>query len=118
MKVLPKAFQIVRVISDCRLLDTDGAEHVYWRKDGCGLVKGWYVVTWPRGIATGRYNVDTQFRGPFRQRGLANVALRQFLSGTRADNATSAQREQEGFQPPPLGGAFPQQPSPQPPHKG
>lgn len=35
-----EAFQIVRVISDCRLLDAGSCERVYWRRDGLGLAAG------------------------------------------------------------------------------
>jgi hypothetical protein len=27
-------FEIVRVISECRLIDEGSFEHVYWRRDG------------------------------------------------------------------------------------
>ena len=60
--------QIVRVISSCRLLDAQACEHTYWRRDGLRLAAGWYVVNWPRGTVRGKFNEETAFRGPFKQR--------------------------------------------------
>jgi len=113
MNTRQKASQIVQVTSDCRLLDGQGAEHIYWRKDGCGLAKGWYVVSWPRDAMPGRFNVDAQFRGPLRKREEADVLLWQICSGARVGTVDPASME-SGVAPARSGGRFPQPLSPKP----
>jgi len=56
-------FEIVRVISECRLIDEESFEHVYWRRDGRPLALGCYIVSWPPGARVGRFNEDAVFRG-------------------------------------------------------
>jgi hypothetical protein len=68
-------FEIVRVISECRLIDEESFEHVYWRRDGKPLALGCYIVTWPPGARVGRFNEEAVFRGPYRQRTEALAAL-------------------------------------------
>jgi hypothetical protein len=68
-------FRVVRVLSECRLVDDRGEERMYWRRDGSCLAPGFYVVHWPQGGATGRFNEDALFEGPFRERGGAEAAL-------------------------------------------
>ncbi len=67
--------EIVHVISDCRLIDAESYERLYWRRDGKGLAPGYYVVRW-RADATGhRFNEDAEFEGPFARRENALAAL-------------------------------------------
>ena len=68
-------FEVVRVISECRLVDEESFEHVYWRRDGKPLAQGYYIVSWPPGARVGRFNEDAVFRGPYRQRTEALAAL-------------------------------------------
>ena len=69
-------FQVVRVIGECRLIDEDSFEHVYWRRDGKPLALGYYVVDWPPGARAGRFNEDAVFHGPYHLRSDALAALR------------------------------------------
>ena len=107
MNAREKASQIVQVTSDCRLLDGQRAEHTYWRKDGCGLAKGWYIVSWPSDAMPERFNVDAQFRGPFSKRKKADAALRKLFSVAREGTADPASWG-NGVGPALSGGAFPQ----------
>jgi hypothetical protein len=68
-------FEIVRVISECRLIDEESFEHVYWRRDGKPLALGCYIVSWPPGAKVGRYNEEAVFHGPYRERKEALAAL-------------------------------------------
>jgi len=68
-------FEVVRVISEFRLLDAESCEHTYWRRDGKGLAAGWYFVNWPRGTVARRFNEDALFRGPFKLRDEAQAAV-------------------------------------------
>jgi hypothetical protein len=68
-------FEMVRVTGECRLLDADSVEHVYWRRDGKALAVGHYVVGWPPGIVGRRFNEDAIFHGPFRLRIEAETSL-------------------------------------------
>ena len=68
-------FQVVRVIGECRLLDEESFQHLYWRRDGKPLVLGYYVVSWAPGARVGRFNEDAVFQGPYRLRSEALAAL-------------------------------------------
>jgi hypothetical protein len=70
-------FAIVRVIGECRLIDEESFERVYWRRDGKPLALGYYVVSWPPGARVGRFNEDAVFRGPYRLRSEALAALQE-----------------------------------------
>jgi hypothetical protein len=59
--------EVVRVISEHRLLDARSDEHVYWRRNGCGLVPGYYVVRRRDDVVRRPFNEDVEFRGPFRR---------------------------------------------------
>jgi len=67
--------EIVRVISHCRLIDSQSEEHIYWRRDGQGLVAGYYVVTWPAGIVLRCFDQHAVFQGPFQSPADAQPAL-------------------------------------------
>jgi hypothetical protein len=71
-------FQIVRVIGECRLIDEESFEHLYWRRDGKPLALGYYVVSWPPGAKAGRFHEDAVFRGPYadRAQALASIAAK------------------------------------------
>ena len=77
-------FEIVRVTGECRLLDAESVERVYWRRDGKPLAAGHYIVTWAPGIAARRFNEDAVFRGPFRLRTEAEAVLEQLETLVRA----------------------------------
>lgn len=85
-------FEIVRVISDFRLLDADQCEWAYWRRDGRGLSTGWYVVSWPAGRGVKRFNEDAEFHGPFRIRDDAEFALQRLASRALARSALAARK--------------------------
>lgn len=67
--------EIVQVISGCRLIDSRSNEHIYWRRDGCGLVPGYYVTQRPGVAAYEVFNESTEFRGPYRSREDARAAM-------------------------------------------
>jgi hypothetical protein len=73
--VASQDFEIVRVISKCRLIDEESFEHVYWRRDGKPLAPGFYIVSWPARARRGRFHEEAVFRGPYRQRTEALAAL-------------------------------------------
>lgn len=82
-------FDIVRVVSGCRLLDTGSHERVYWRRNGQPLAEGYYVVSWPPGTVVRRFNEDAEFRGPFQQREVAQAALEQLKARSDARRAAA-----------------------------
>jgi len=69
--------EIVRVVSEARLVDCHARSCAYWRRDGRPLPQGWYVVSWPPPLETGarRFNEDAIFRGPFALESGARRAL-------------------------------------------
>ena len=70
-------YQVVEVVSECRLLDAERREKMYWRRDGSCLAPGFYVVGEPDGTPTGRFYADALFRGPYGRRETAEAALRE-----------------------------------------
>jgi len=76
-------FEIVHVTGECRLLDADSVEHVYWRRDGKPLSVGHYVVGWPPGTVGRRFHEDAIFHGPFRLRIEAEAALEELTACRR-----------------------------------
>jgi hypothetical protein len=82
--MMSQDFEIVRVTSECRLVDEEVVEHVYWRRDGKPLALGYYVVSWPPGARVGRFNEDAVFRGPYRQRTEALAAVEEFAARAAA----------------------------------
>lgn len=85
-------FDIVRVVSGCRLLDAGSQERVYWRRNGQPLAEGYYVVIWPPGTVVRRFNEDAEFRGPYPQRETAQAALEQLKARFEARRAVAARR--------------------------
>lgn len=83
------SFDIVRVVSGCRLLDAGSQEHVYWRRNGQPLAEGYYVVVWPPGTVVRRFNEDAEFRGPFQQRESAQATLEQLKAQSEARRAAA-----------------------------
>ncbi len=73
-------FELVHVIKPFRLVDEESYERVYWRRDGVALVPGYYVARWPRGAAVRRFDEDTLYNGPYRERGAAQAALERMRS--------------------------------------
>ncbi|HEY4659441.1 MAG TPA: hypothetical protein VIH11_08030 [Gemmatimonadaceae bacterium] len=76
--------EIVRVVTECRLLDSRSEEHVYWRRDGRGLAPGFYLAR--RGGAGARrtFNEDAEFRGPYRSRADAQAAMEELVARMEA----------------------------------
>ncbi len=58
-------FEIIRVISDSRLLDAESYERIYWRGDGKPLAQGFYRVSWPVVTVAGRFDERAVFIGPY-----------------------------------------------------
>jgi hypothetical protein len=98
-------YEVVRVTSECRLVDAGGREHVYWRRDGQSLPAGWYVVSWPPapGRQPRRFNEEAVFRGPFKLEAEAHHALARLRAGQPA--APQDAQPQEPEETPPRSGS-------------
>ena len=83
--------ELVHVIKPFRLVDSESYERVYWRRDGVALAPGYYVVSWPFGVAKRMFNEDAIFRGPFRDRADALDGLERLR--VRRDAAASGARQ-------------------------
>jgi hypothetical protein len=88
-------FQVVEVTGECCLRDGGGTEHAYWRRDGCSLAPGFYVVHWPPGGTVGRFHEDARFEGPFTSRGGAEAGLPRIAALVAGDNASEPGPEQQ-----------------------
>lgn len=92
---MPSAYwilEVVQVIGDCRLVDSESYERVYWRRDGLPLARGYYVVSWPQSVSPKRFNEDASFRGPFQRRDDAQAALDQLAARAEAWHPGAARR--------------------------
>lgn len=90
------SFEVVQVIGDCRLVDSESYERVYWRRDGLPLAHGYYVVSWPASASPKRFNEDASFRGPFPRREEAQAALDALVARAQAWGPGAA-RKTEGI---------------------
>ncbi|WP_024297782.1 hypothetical protein [Methylomicrobium lacus] len=68
-------FEIVAVISDFRLVDSESFQRRYCTNHGQTLAPGYYVVNWPEHIRVRRFNGHAAFHGPFKLRKEAQAAL-------------------------------------------
>jgi hypothetical protein len=83
-------FEIVEVLSECRLRDAQSKERFYWRRDGTSLAPGFYVVNWPPGAGHRKFHEDSLFHGPFRQRESAQESLRKLKAWGAAGRIDAA----------------------------
>lgn len=82
-------FEIVRVLGGFKLVDPESYERRYWRADGRPLLPGYYVVNWPDGVVTRKFDQHAVFHGPFAGRGDAREFLEQSKSGEAACSPAS-----------------------------
>jgi len=82
--------EVVRVIKPFRLVDAESYERAYWRRDGVALVSGYYVARWPREAVVRRFDEDTLFSGPYRERAAALAAAERLRARQAAARAGRA----------------------------
>ncbi|MEC4747342.1 hypothetical protein [Methylomicrobium sp. Wu6] len=68
-------FEIVAVIRDYWLVDSESYQRKYCTNHGQSLAPGYYVVNWPEHIRARRFNDHAEFHGPFKLRKEARAAL-------------------------------------------
>ena len=68
-------FEIVSVIRDFWLVDSESYQRMYCTNQGQPLAPGYYVVNWPEHIRDRRFNEHAEFYGPFKLRREAQAAL-------------------------------------------
>ncbi|RPI46651.1 MAG: hypothetical protein EHM59_06875 [Betaproteobacteria bacterium] len=57
--------EIVKVLDDSRLIDSESYEHCYWTMHSHDLGIGYFVVSWPDDALRLRYDESARFTGPF-----------------------------------------------------
>lgn len=67
--------EIVKVIPDFWLIDPESYQRNYCTNNGCPLVSGYYVVTWPEAIRVRRFDGQAAFHGPFESHSQAQSFL-------------------------------------------
>ncbi|HTP96621.1 MAG TPA: hypothetical protein VMK05_12260 [Burkholderiales bacterium] len=67
--------EIVKVLNDSRLIDSESFERRYQAADGGALVSGFYIVSWPEGVAARQYDEHACYIGPFKTYSHARLAL-------------------------------------------
>lgn len=72
--MLPIA-EIVHVIDGTRLIDAESYERSLDTESRGPLVPGYYLVVWPDGVATPRYDNEATFLGPLPSREVARALL-------------------------------------------
>jgi hypothetical protein len=68
-------FEIVRVVDDVNLFDSESCLRDYRRTGGRALAAGHYVVTWPTAVAAAVFDDGAEFIGPFESMLAAERAL-------------------------------------------
>jgi hypothetical protein len=68
-------FEIVSVIRDFWLVDSESYQRMYYTNHGQPLAPGYYIVNWPEHIRDRRFNEYAEFHGPFKLRREAQAAL-------------------------------------------
>lgn len=57
--------ELVQVLDQNRLLDSESMEHCYWSTKVHSLSPGFYIVSWPDTALRRRYDELACFTGPF-----------------------------------------------------
>jgi len=73
---------IVNVISESRLLDSQSVEHPYWRSNGLGLPPGFYIATFLQTTRGPLFGEDVAFHGPYVNVAAAQLAVQHLTSQT------------------------------------
>ncbi|MCC6611356.1 MAG: hypothetical protein IT515_16995 [Burkholderiales bacterium] len=68
-------FEVVRVIDDNSLVDSESYQRSYRRRGAQSLTPGFYVVLWPDPASRPRYDVRAEFVGPFESDIVARAAM-------------------------------------------
>ena len=68
-------FEIVAVMRDFWLVDSESYQRSYCTNHGQPLTPGYYVVDWPEHIRARRFNEHAAFHGPFKLRKEAQATL-------------------------------------------
>jgi hypothetical protein len=67
--------EIVKILDQARLIDSESYEHCYWRRSPRPLPLGYYIVSWPDHVRQPRFDEIASFDGPFRSYAHARMAL-------------------------------------------
>lgn len=57
--------EVVQLIDQYRLLDSESIQHCYWSTKVHSLSPGYYIVSWPCTVLRRRYDELARFTGPF-----------------------------------------------------
>ena len=71
--------QIVHVLDQRRLIDSESYEQLYWTTRSRALATGYYVVSWPDHVLRARFDECARYQGPFRTAAHARIALQRHL---------------------------------------
>lgn len=72
-----RQYEIVHVIDRHWLIDSESYQRSYSVKGKAGLEPGVYVVLWPEHAQELSYDGDAEYRGPFKCRPDAEMAVRE-----------------------------------------
>ena len=87
--------EIVRVLSGDRLIDRESFECKYRTASGRKLAPGFYVVTWPEGIESPKYDENARFIGPHKLLLHARIVLRREMQLRSPDLPTAPARHEQ-----------------------
>jgi hypothetical protein len=85
---LKPRYEIVRVIDQQYLIDSESYERTFAVTPSGGLQPGCYIVVWGEDARTLNYNDDPQYLGPFISRVHAEAALREARIDRLAEQRT------------------------------
>jgi hypothetical protein len=67
--------EIVKVLNDAALINSESYECVYSTRQGKPLEPGFYIVLWPPRVISPSYDESAHYFGPFKSREQARVLL-------------------------------------------
>jgi hypothetical protein len=87
--------EVVRVISDHSLIDSESYEHRY--HPSRPITPGFYIVVWPADVSCTRYDETARFVGPYVRRNDAEAAMESGLEQARDWLKRVVRRADAGF---------------------
>jgi hypothetical protein len=66
--------EIVKVLDECRLIDSESYQQSYRTGMVSPPIAGYYVVRWPDDVPQPRFDENACFKGPFPSRAHAQMA--------------------------------------------
>ncbi len=81
--------EIIRILNECSLIDSESYERRYRTRDGNPLVPGHYVVLWDEAAAAPEFDENATYVGPYKSSVTARMMLFDFLRSLPVQEAVT-----------------------------